>query len=335
MNCTLRNYCFTLNNYTENQYKLATELLPNISKYAIIGKEKGDEKETEHLQGYVQLQKITRFNAIKQWWINNIENAQPHIEKAKAKASANRVYCSKDGKFWEHGQIRGQGDRCDIEEFLQAVKRGATDIDLIEGHPKEFCKYYESAQRARRIYAVDAANKKLSDEMKDAILRPWQKITLEKLEKQNNRQVTWIYDKEGGMGKSWLADYISTKGPTIIYEGGKSSDIAHAYNYEPTVIFDFTREKQLTVNYSAIECFKNGRMSSPKYDSHIKRFPPCKVLVFSNFEPDTKKLSKDRWDILTFENQAREEINLNNLTENCNCNNCNTINCFCTCHINN
>lgn len=74
-----------------------------------------------------------------------------------------------------------------------------------------------------------------------------------------------------------------------------TKDIAYAYNYEPWVVFDFTRDKELIVNYSVIEHLKNGVIFSWKYESFTKRFPSPKIICLSNFTPEFDKLSKDRW----------------------------------------
>lgn len=53
---TARNWCFTLNNYTEDELEHIREnwKLPDVSYY-IAGHEVGEEDGTPHLQGYVEL----------------------------------------------------------------------------------------------------------------------------------------------------------------------------------------------------------------------------------------------------------------------------------------
>jgi len=80
--------------------------------------------------------------------------------------------------------------------------------------------------------------------------------------------------------------------------GGKHADVAHAYAYEPIVVFDFAREQEERVSYQQIEKFKDGFVFSPKYESRCKKFPSAKVIVMSNFYPDKSKLSSDRWDVM-------------------------------------
>jgi hypothetical protein len=87
----------------------------------------------------------------------------------------------------------------------------------------------------------------------------------------------------------------------FIVTNGKIADIAHAYNNEKIVIFDLslTQVDKIDHIYSLMESFKNGRIFSPKYESVVKTFAPCHVVVFANFIPDHKKLRKDRWLVKT------------------------------------
>ena len=56
-----KNWCFTINNWTVEQYGEVDLFVPQHYKYTIVGKEKG-ESGTIHLQGYLQLNQKQRFN---------------------------------------------------------------------------------------------------------------------------------------------------------------------------------------------------------------------------------------------------------------------------------
>ena len=113
-----------------------------------------------------------------------------------------------------------------------------------------------------------------------------------------------------GTGKSFLAGYLISQHNAVVFTHGKMADIAHSYNNQPIVIFDLSRTQAENLDhiYSLIECFKNGRISSPKYDSIDKIFKPPHVLVFANFVPTEEeqlaKLSADRWVIRTVTRQG-------------------------------
>lgn len=119
----LLHFCFTLNNYVEE------EDVPRISayfekeaKYWIIGREVGDGG-TPHLQGYASLRRRCTFNAVK-----HELGPRVHIERAKGTARQNREYCSKDGDFAEGGSINeGAAAKSRDElgrQFMAAVQSG-------------------------------------------------------------------------------------------------------------------------------------------------------------------------------------------------------------------
>lgn len=94
-----KRWCFTLNNYTEEQCNKLIDVVPTLCKIAIVGKETGECKKhedhvieagTPHLQGYVEFkEKIRPSQAV---GIKEI-----HWIKAKGNKEQNFNYCSKEG----------------------------------------------------------------------------------------------------------------------------------------------------------------------------------------------------------------------------------------------
>lgn len=130
-------------------------------------------------------------------------------------------------------------------------------------------------------------------------LRSWQREIVNFVSKPeaDKRKIFWVVDPVGNTGKSWLCSHIyNTMNSVAILENGASKDIAHAYNGEKIVLFDFSRSCEERINYGIIESIKNGKIFSPKYNSSTKIFEECPHIVcFSNFEPDFNKFSADRW----------------------------------------
>lgn len=89
-------WCFTLNNWTEEEYSEIIKISSNSSKYYIVGKEIGEEG-TPHLQGYIEFKKKCRP-------LERITNKRIHWEKAKGNKLSNFEYCSKDGDYCINGQ---------------------------------------------------------------------------------------------------------------------------------------------------------------------------------------------------------------------------------------
>lgn len=290
---------FTVNNYSEAGYESLKAACLAKCKYVVIGKEVG-EQGTRHLQGFIILKKQQRLSAVTTW-IEAAAGKHPYTAKAAGTNNEASNYCKKDGIFFENGNMpTKKGERTDIKDYLDAVKAGADDELLSELYPACYAKYTRAKDQLRRATRKKRKLNEMRDNYQDASLRTWQRLTLNKLKSQDNRKVTWVYDPDGNIGKSFLANYLLAKENTYLVEGGKRADVAYAYNYEEFVVFDFTRSQEENVNYSTIESFKNGRIFSSKYESGLKLFNPAKVLCLSNFYPDKSKLSEDRWQILQF-----------------------------------
>lgn len=86
-----------------------------------------------------------------------------HLEHARGDAKANTDYCLKEETKvpWEAGGFdmiigepsSGQGARTELQGFVDSVKEGATDQQILEAYPKEFIKYGNAMQRIRSAMA--------------------------------------------------------------------------------------------------------------------------------------------------------------------------------------
>ncbi len=135
--------------------------------------------------------------------------------------------------------------------------------------------------------------------------RGWQKEIIDSVAKpcKDDRKINWIYDKKGNTGKSYLTKYLMRVENALVVEG-KKTDIFHqiAKRKEegiaiPLIIIDVPRASFNNISYSAIECIKNGFISSGKYEGGQYTFPSPHVYIFANSKPDKTKFSKDRWNI--------------------------------------
>lgn len=120
-NTRTRGFCFTINNYTDEDIDTFKELehrnRPKI-KFGIIGKEVGDSG-TPHLQGYVYFENANKsnFNNLNKWF------PRAHIEPAKGTPKQNFEYCSKDGDFISFGKVpAGTGKRSDLKTVRDKIK---------------------------------------------------------------------------------------------------------------------------------------------------------------------------------------------------------------------
>ncbi|WBG01488.1 replication-associated protein [Army ant associated cyclovirus 9] len=137
LNNTLRRFCFTIPNYTDDDVRRVQEFAKNESKYFVYGREICPRTGTPHLQGLCNLQRPRRFNTVKR-----LLTSKAHIERAAASDQRNKEYCSKEGDVWEFGEPVGQGNRSDLQAVVDLVKNGERSIQRIADQcPIAFIKY--------------------------------------------------------------------------------------------------------------------------------------------------------------------------------------------------
>jgi len=122
-NTQAKNWCFTLNNYNEEEYQHICSVLEEQGHYWIAGREVG-EGGTPHIQGYVSFPRRMYFNSVR-----SLLGTRVHLEVARGSSLKNRTYCSKDGNFREGGEPPKEGrpkrDRNDLaREFSAAITGG-------------------------------------------------------------------------------------------------------------------------------------------------------------------------------------------------------------------
>jgi len=91
-----RNWCFTLNNYTETDVTRITGL---PYRYLIAGKEVGASG-TPHIQGFIVFTSQRTFEQVRKLFLP----MKPHIERAHGDIESNIRYCSKEGNMMEFGE---------------------------------------------------------------------------------------------------------------------------------------------------------------------------------------------------------------------------------------
>ncbi len=302
-NHAAKRWCFTINNYTDDDIKLLEiTLTSNAFHFAIVGKEVGASG-TAHLQGYLNSKKRIRFTGVKK-----LVGTKAHIEKARGSDKDNDKYCSKEGnlvlRVGEPGEGTEKGGRR-YDTIPVAIKMskelstGSSAGSLLEDeecaaafitHRKAI---FEMSQELRQHQEMS----KQREEFADVVWRQWQWMLIRYLRdcEPCPRKVIWFCDTRGDSGKTFLSKYLCCEMGAIRFENGKSSDLKYAYNGERIVIFDLSRSQEDHVNYEAMESIKNGIMFSTKYDSTMKIFRPPHFVVFANFGPIYNKLSEDRW----------------------------------------
>lgn len=295
-----RNWCFTLNNYTDDEISLLRTISSQV-RYLCFQKEIGQEG-TPHLQGFISFKKQTSLRSVKALVSN-----RAHFEISKGSPKQNRDYCSKsdsgiEGSFEEFGELPGpSGQRNDLDEFKKAVKNG--DIrnkrDCRELYSDVYAKYPKFCSE----YLGDHPRPPPVD---DHELKEWQTYLWSELEKDpDDRSIVFVVDPQGNQGKTWFCKkwFSANLDNSQILEPAKKADMAYSLRDDLRVLFvNLTRsfsknEEQTTYLYSFLESVKDGLVFSPKYESGMKYLEKCHVVVMMNEEPQ-RILSRDRYVIL-------------------------------------
>lgn len=267
-----RGWCFTLNNYTEEDFNKLKDTCTQFCKKFIIGKEVG-KKGTPHLQGYVYFQDGKTFDAVKQ-----LLGTALHLEKAKGTAEQNKKYCGKDENY--------------IMQGFDTTDKEAFDVE-----------YNKRIQERKSNLLINYEN---------ISWKRWQNDVLQVLEQEpDSRTIHWVFDPIGNSGKSFLTKYLYLTRKIIIADGKKDNVFNQVLQMvmgdkknkilpeDPEiVILDIPRSSEGYINYGVLEQLKNGLIYSGKYEGGICAFGNVHVIVMANFEPDMSQFSIDRWHII-------------------------------------
>lgn len=289
-----RHWVFTVNNWTQENDD-ALKALASTVTYIVYGYETGEEG-TPHLQGYVIFEAAKRFNQVQA-----LLPRGAHIEIKRGSPSQAAEYCKKGGLFTEEGTVPKQGVGGQFDNFVSWVheyhrehgqKPSMRDICAL--FPSLFVRYGKRLEELIE-YIVP------SPELETAPLRDWQ-VQLHEIIVElepDNREILFFVDPDGGKGKSYFQRWMLTRYPKRVQllGIGKRDDIAHTIDVAKDIfLVNVPRTDMDKLQYTILEQLKDRVVFSPKYNSTVKvlkRVPW--VIVFSNENPDTSKMTMDRY----------------------------------------
>jgi hypothetical protein len=141
-----KDFCFTLNNYTQDELCELKRLDGDERVcYLVCGEESG-ESGTPHLQGFVQFERKITVAGIKRLF----GSTRYHVEVRRGTPEQAAEYCKKENNYFEFGSIRthGQGHRSDLARIKASLDEGASLADIADAHFDSFIKY----NRGLRLY---------------------------------------------------------------------------------------------------------------------------------------------------------------------------------------
>lgn len=147
-----RNWCWTLNNYSDDDQARIQDLANHSDvTYICYGREVAASG-TRHLQGYIELSKSYRFNAIR-----NLLGGGAHVEPRRGTSDQAREYCFKDDEqpfvSGVPSSKRTGGARSGFQEAVDRITDGATTRELANEFPSEYVRYSRGFERlGQRIH---------------------------------------------------------------------------------------------------------------------------------------------------------------------------------------
>lgn len=143
---SIRNGCFTLHDYTEEDEKTLQSLDCN---YIVFGREICPDTGRPHLQGYVEFKGSKRFTTLKKI------NERIHWENRKGTAKQASDYCKKDKDFYENGILSKQGKRTDIDVCAEMIVDNTPMADVARAMPATYVRYHKGLNALRYMIAED------------------------------------------------------------------------------------------------------------------------------------------------------------------------------------
>jgi len=293
-----KHWVFTLNNWTAADEDKLIALAPFVD-YLVFGYEVG-ESGTPHLQGYVVFKTVKRLANVKAE-----VGARAHCEGKRGSSEAASTYCKKDGLYKEFGVLPKQGSGGQFATFVEWIMsesggKGSVPSDraIAQAYPALWVRYGRKLSELARHHCplpVLVTNTRLTE---------WQRNLEQSLKDDppDDRSIIFYVDAIGGCGKSYFQRYMISKYPEKVQllGVGKRDDVAHAVDVHASIfLFNVPRGGMDYMNYNTLEMIKDRMVFSPKYDSQIKILDKNPhVIVFCNEEPDTSKMTPDRFIVI-------------------------------------
>lgn len=148
-----KHWCFTLNNYTDDDIAgleaLGSER-PELS-YLIFAKEVG-ESGTPHLQGYISFTKRKTLASVK-----GTISERAHLEVSRGTPKQASEYCKKPDTspddIFEYGTLPGgQGARIDLMAVATAIREHTPTKRIAHDHPEAFIRYSTGILRYKSLH---------------------------------------------------------------------------------------------------------------------------------------------------------------------------------------
>ncbi len=177
-------WCFTLNNYTENEAGALVQRFSSLSNkfFFIVGKEIG-EQGTPHLQGYIE-KRTGRFRPLPCFEVLRDGKNAMHFERAKGNRKANYKYCSKEGDFLTNisKPVMTYNEAKDIWRTTNGISNHEFDAATIN----------EAAMHIEYMEIYDC----YTDEAQAAFMQAYNTMMMERYPEPEEFENSWMADSD-------------------------------------------------------------------------------------------------------------------------------------------
>lgn len=273
---TTYKYCFTLNNWTREEYdSIMCYLCQDIILY-IVGQEVGKKCGTPHLQGYLEFInkcRRVRFLTLK----NECEGfKRASFKTARGDALQNYYYCSKEGNFVSNIPIPQELELIKPEEMYN----WQSDFLKLISVKKDFKK------ERNILWIADTETGNGKTELLKYIV--------------NKEKCPFSY---GGK----MNDIIN-----LIFNNQKYFTTSK----NPMMFFNFTRATDTSkVSYSTFESIMDGCISNNKFETGCFLFNRPHIVVFANDYPFVKKMGINRFTVYSIIDKELKHVNLKDIID--------------------
>ena len=309
-----RRWCFTINNYNEDEPWRKMEELPEQKsiKYIVVGKEIAPSTGTRHLQGYTEYSNRRSSNGTPRHTYSTPEG-NAHTKVAHSSPNENHTHRTKEDRdpSTYKGPKKDAGNKvehAEIGEMAEMAAKQGTDAAKA-AHGMDYYVSKNAVDKAANALRSDMALATLQEKFENATLKKWQAVVMKLIEIQGEREILFVIDELGNQGKTWLTQYITLTRNGQCFDSTNKKDVAYALNPEKDIfVFDMTRATEPKMSLQILESIKNGIVFSGKYESGTKIVNEAKVVVLANSftELQEAQLSCDRFMILNLKPEMNE-----------------------------
>lgn len=256
-----KDWCFTVNNYTDEDLKLWERIAEDVTS-CLITKEIAPTTGTPHLQGRVVFKRGYRFKQLqKQGWAH---------DWGKTKCQQDSLYMLKKDSVIFIDKKKNQGKRSDLDLAIERAAGGASLRQMYTEHPATMVRYGRHIMEAAKVLKEPEAvgNFKMED------FPNWEPIT--------DWSKTHVLCGAAGIGKTeWACAHFAN--PLLVTELDQLLEFDE--NEHDGIVFDDidfkatkqnnTRQLQISLTDQTMPRAIRCRYRSPVIPKHTKKIFTC------------------------------------------------------------